>query len=560
MRPLTQALHDHELIVLRVIGEWWELDLTGADKGTSVRKLAEALSQLDMVQEKAYLPPEEADAFDDLIASGGRIPVSTFERTHGAVRMMGPAALEREEPWFDPASPAEALWYRGFLYRGFDETGDGLIEFYYLVEEFLAQFPQPDAPIAALKAETAAPVPPPDAPTAAPIAAPEVTETAVTDAVDDMTTLLAVAQQGLLHAAAVKQLAPLLLNPDPERRSLLLTLAKEMGMLRGNEANGFRPSRTAVSWLQQSREQQLRALVDAWSSSNWNDLCHTPDLRCEGDNWHNDPLLARAALLDALPRSDAWTRVADLVAQIKENNPDFQRPDGKYDTWYVRDLTRDEYVTGFDNWDRVEGRLLPFLLRGPLSWLGMVNTGMNEDGDLCFQLAPRARAWLADERAPENEVRVPLVVQPDGMIIAPHNVGRYQRFQAARIGEALPVKGGRPFQYRITPASLARAGEEGISPDRIVQFLAQAADQPTPPSVKRAITRWGERGVEGRLETAVILRVRDAAILDTLRQNPKTRDYIGESFGDLAAAIRADQWQAFRDAVAQLGLLLESNA
>ena len=32
MRALEQALNDHELIVLRVIGEWWEMDLTGLDK------------------------------------------------------------------------------------------------------------------------------------------------------------------------------------------------------------------------------------------------------------------------------------------------------------------------------------------------------------------------------------------------------------------------------------------------------------------------------------------------------------------------------------------------
>jgi hypothetical protein len=61
------------------------------------------------------------------------------------------------------------------------------------------------------------------------------------------------------------------------------------------------------------------------------------------------------------------------------------------------------------------------------------------------------------------------------------------------------------------------------------------------------------------LEAAVILRVRDAAILDTLRTNPKTRDLVDESLGELAATVRPQNWQKLCQAAAQLGLLLDSD-
>ena len=48
MRSLEQALTDHDLVLLRVIGEWWELDLTGEDKATSVKEVATALTRLDL--------------------------------------------------------------------------------------------------------------------------------------------------------------------------------------------------------------------------------------------------------------------------------------------------------------------------------------------------------------------------------------------------------------------------------------------------------------------------------------------------------------------------------
>ncbi len=547
MRSLEQALQDHELIVLRVIGEWWEMDLTGLDKVACVKTLAQSLAQLDMLQELLYLSPEEASALQDLIQAGGQVPVATFSRAHGEVRLMGPGRLEREEPWFDPISPAESLWYRGFLFRGFDETAEGLIEFYYLPDELLGQFPQAGGKPAAATAVSSPS-------SLQPVTSPKQVNTAVHDAVDDLTTLLAAAQTTNLGPETLGGIRPLLGDANPDRLSLLMTLADEMGLLRQTD-NNLRPTRTAVTWLKQSREAQLRDMAEAWSGSIWNDLCHTPGLRCEGEGWSNDPILARTTLLDHLPRDSDWYRLADLVAQIKDNDPDFQRPDGNYDTWYVRDVASDAYVTSFANWDVVEGRLLRFLVQGPLAWLGLVETGY--DGDDLFHLTARALGWLQGETPPADEVRVPLVVQADATVLVPHNADRYQRFQVARISEAEPTAVGQPYLYRLTPAALAGAQQQGIAADRILQFLAEASGRPLPASVKRSVARWAERGVEGRLETAVILRVREAGILETLRTNPKTRPFLGESLGDLAVMVRLNDWANLRAATAELGLLLD---
>jgi hypothetical protein len=555
MRSLEKALQEHELIVLRVIGEWWELDLTGQDKAACVAALVERLQQVDIVSELLYLPPDEAQALRDLAAAGGRLPVAKFGRRYGEVRLMGPGRLEREEPWFDPENVAEALWYRGFLYRGFDETADEIIEFYFLPTELLALFPneetaEPQPLTIAERAEPAA-----DSPLT-PAGAPVQYQTAVTDGVDDMTTMLALAQVGRLRP---ENLENLLFNADTDRRSLLLTLSEEMGLVKRQE-NRLRPTRTAVSWLRQSREAQLRELADAWSGSSWNDLCHTPGLACEGENWRNDPILARTALLELLPRRPDWYSLAALTELMRTENPDFQRPDGNYDTWYIRDKASGSYISGFENWALVEGRLLRFLLAGPMAWLGLVEiaTDDNNTADLLFRLTERALDWLNQQPVATEEVKVPLVVQPDALLLVPHNADRYQRFQAARITEPEPVTPGQPYPYRLTPQSLAYARKQGISPERVLDFLEQVSGRPVPAGVKRAIMRWAEKGVEGRLETAVILRVREESILDTLRQNPKTRDYIGESLGPLAATVRADDWPHLRQATAELGLFLEA--
>ncbi len=546
MRSLEQALQDHELIVLRVIGEWWEQDLTGADKKTAITVLSGALSQLDLAQELVYLPKEEAEALKALAAEGGRIPVGTFTRKFGEVRQMGPGRLEREEPWFEPVSSAESLWYRGLIYLAFD---DDMVEYFYLPNELLAQLPKAEAEPAAISAET------PEPPLTSSVQHPEKIHPAEISAVDDLTTLLALALTADLRTAAGGAFNTMLLNPDRERNAMLLTLAEEIGLVR-TKGNAIRPTRSAVDWLKESRDGQLYALAEAWVESAWNDLRHTPGLRCEGEGWSNDPKLARGALLEMLPRDTDWYRVGDLIASIKAESPDFQRPDGNYDTWYIRDEAQNVYLNGFESWELVEGRLLRFLLTGPMAWLGLVDSAEADDM-LVYRLTPRAVVWLNGDPPSQDEVAVPLVVQPDGTLLVPHNADRHRRFQTARIAKMDPVTPNKPFVYRLTPDSLTQAKAQGISAERVLTFLSDASGRPVPKSVQRAVARWSEKGVEGKLESAVILRVSDAAILDTLRNNPKTRDFIGESLGEFAAMVKRGEWEQFRAATAELGLLLD---
>jgi hypothetical protein len=551
MVDLKQALESHELIVLRVIGEWWELDLTGAQKPACVETVARALSGLDMALESAYLGPEEAAAFEDLVQAGGRLPVGAFERRHGQVRLMGPGRLEREEPWLDPVSPAEALWYRGFLYRGFDQgEGDELVEYYYLPEELMAPFEQPisRAPAAGEPERLS------------PSEEPERFREAAIWAVDDLTALLAAAQVEALDGGYRLMPPSWLVDPSLARLSLLATLAAERKLLR-RSGSTLRPRREIVAWLQRSRESQLRDLVDAWSGSAWNDLCHTPGLVCEGDGWENDPILARTALLDVLPRDSSWYSIADVVALIKANDPDFQRQDGNYNTWYIRDEHRGGYLAGFGSWDQVEGRLLHFLIEGPLFWLGMCDLAAETEQEPArFRLTQRALDWLDGREPPADEETAPIVVMDDATVMVPFNADRYRRFQVARVAEPQLVQAGLPFHYRLTPASLSTAREQGIDLKRIITFLQKADPRPLPASTRRALERWQERGTEARLEQWVILRAKEPAILEKLRSHPKTSPLLAETMGELAVAVRPGDWPELRAAAARLGLLLDTGA
>lgn len=67
---------------------------------------------------------------------------------------------------------------------------------------------------------------------------------------------------------------------------------------------------------------------------------------CGHGNWQNDPLQTRTTLLKMIGRLQPgnWYSMNDVVEAIKKTDADFQRPTGRYDTWYIRSTTSQEFL------------------------------------------------------------------------------------------------------------------------------------------------------------------------------------------------------------------------
>ncbi len=162
--------------------------------------------------------------------------------------------------------------------------------------------------------------------------------------------------------------------------------ANRMGWLRRTDDGSVQLTGNRVrAFMDQTRPEQRVTLWKAWRDSpDWNDLCRTPGLECaKAGNWSNDPVQTRAAVLRilAMLQPGAWYSQSEVIDAFKEAEPDFQRPTGDYDTWYIRRTDTQEFLKGFDQWDAVEGELLRFLLRGPLHWLQAMDLAEPSAGD-----------------------------------------------------------------------------------------------------------------------------------------------------------------------------------
>jgi hypothetical protein len=447
--------------------------------------------------------PESRDAIEALLKEGGELAEAQFSRQFGGIRQMGPAKLARETPWEFPESVAERLYYYGFIGRSFKGIGQQAHTVIYIPSDITPWLPQPENPAL----EAGLPVRPVLPPPAARV------QYADDSLLEDIGTLLGFLRTEPLRLTPagphpedidrfVQRLQVPFMEDDPYlnvRLALLLHLAKRLGWLRRGDDGSVQLTRNRVElFLDQPRAKQRRALWDAWlESPDWNDLCRTPGLECaETGNWKNDPRQTRAAALPLFAKlqPSAWYSQSEVIRAIRQTEPDFQRPTGNYDTWYIRSTTTQEFLKGFEQWDAVEGALLRFLIRGPLHWLGALHLAEPSAGDdYQFSLSEWGRVWLGQDAPPPHEASPrPTVVGDDFSVTLPLGTALADRY---RIEEFAAWQASYPhFVYQINQRSLKRAADAGIAVDKVLEFL-EAHARPLPAKVHAALARFsaGER-------------------------------------------------------------------
>jgi hypothetical protein len=323
-------------------------------------------------------------------------------------------------------------------------------------------------------------------------------------------------------------------------------------------------------FLEAGRAQALAHLAGAWfHAALFNELRLLPGVIVEGE-WQNDPVLARQSVLDflaTLPEAGRlfWSLDA-FVAAIRQAYPDFQRPAGDYDSWYVRDEVSGEYLRGFENWERVDGALVRYIIAGPLHWLGIVDLAWSASpGDAPTEArltAFRRSEWaeaLLHAQPPQGlaEETALLQVRSDARLVAPRLAPRAVRYQVARFSE-WEAEQGEEYLYRLTPRSLSRARMQGLKPNHLLGLLQRHA-QTVAPSLVKAIERWERAGVEARLENVLVLRLANPELLQTVRASKAGR-FLGEPLGPTAVIVKPGALEKVLAILAELGYLGESEA
>ena len=540
MPDFTESLQGRDLGHLSIIAKLWGIDLADQEVQAAIVHLRDCLLDAANVSKLvSSLEPEVKRALDDLCQHAGRLPWAQFSRAYGEVREMGPAKRDREHPYENPVSAVEGLWYRGLVARAFFDSPAGPEEFAYIPQDLLAFFNQGAREVAPMKGRPAS-------------AAEYAQVFSANDRLLDHTcTYLAAKRGGISLPETFMALAGEDLN---------LAILNGLLIVDGIIDSAGNPQTEAVrQFLEEGRGEALLRLFLGWKGSpTINELHLLPGLVMEG-KWENDPVRARNAVLGwvSLLEAGIWWNLGSFIAAVKQRDPDFQRPGGDYDTWFIKDQQSGAYLRGFDHWDEVDGRLIRYLIAGPLHWLGVVDLAYPEPGQevTAFRLSRWSRALLKDEVPSglplENET---LVTRSDARIGARRLVPRSVRYQLARFCD-WEKEAPDGYTYRISPASLARARQQGLKVSQLITLLNRSA-KAVPPSLLKAIQRWEKQGSEARLEKMTVLRVSSEEILQALKTSRAAR-FLGEPLGPVTIAIKPGAMEKVLAVLAELGYLGE---
>jgi hypothetical protein len=92
----------------------------------------------------------------------------------------------------------------------------------------------------------------------------------------------------------------------------------------------------------------------------------------------SDPRISDEPHQRSIPQGKWWSLPA-FVKAIKEKFPDYQRPAGDYDSWFIKRASDGQFLRGFAYWDVVDGALIKYLIQ-TLHLLGRLHLAAPEEG------------------------------------------------------------------------------------------------------------------------------------------------------------------------------------
>jgi hypothetical protein len=521
---------------LRIVARLWGLELESNDADPAAEELAAALLDPEPVRETMeILPPDASSALKTLAASNGKMEWSSFARRFGEIREMGAGKRDRERPHLKPISSAETLFYFGFLAKAFFDSDKGAQEFAYIPEDLLELLK-----LEGFEEKKGEPLGRPATPVERTFEIP-----ASDYILDDATTLLAALRLGRSDFQTDVQL------------SALLTTA---GLLKKE----IPQAEKVKAFLEAPRADALKLLVDAWKSSQtFDELRLIPSLICEGE-WKNQPQVTREFLLDlvnVIPQNKWWS-IPAFIRAIKEKYPDFQRPAGDYDSWFIKRASDGQYLRGFAYWDQVDGGLVKQFIH-VLHWLGVADLAAPEEGKdaAAFKIQSKFEGdALSESKGQKSDLRPStfdrkITVTSNGKITVSRFFSRAVRYQISRFCEWEEPKLDE-YHYQVTARSLSHAKAQGLQAGQLLALLVKYTNAAVPPALVKAFKQWEAHGTEARVKNLLVLRVAKPEIVDELRKS-KAGKFLGEVLSPTAVVIKNGAESKVLAALAEMGLLAE---
>lgn len=375
--------------------------------------------------------------------------------------------------------------------------------------------------------------------------------------------------------------------------SFYRTTLGQAGLLEVGSDRQLRITPSALRFVSLSPFRQVQVLLDAWIESEVNELQALGHLRCErratapstrpGADRIRQAHRFLVDLLRAKVRPGNWYSLADISHAVRHSDVEFlfswldPAPYrwGGYETYSERrpmsfpsysGLTledsrgRSRSLVMGEDWDLVEGAFIRAVFQGPLSWLGIVECGMTDQGSPWFTLTPLgaqalelAGSIVAPDVAEITANAGALIVQPnfEVVIYAPEERPELL-YHVDRFAEKVSVD--RLAIYRLTAPSVATGLQLGLGIEDVINLLEGAAREPVPQNVTFTLRDWARRFEEVHwVRNAWLIEASSATVLDRWLEEPALAAVVERRLSPTVALCRGERPPDLLDRLAALG-------
>jgi len=537
MRNLATCLREYPPIFLQALARLWLVEEPATAKDELAGQIASAMVAPGAVRPLLdSLGSVAREALAYVATKGGAVRGYLLTRRYGKIRPLGPNPLRRLEPWTHPENPSESLYYRGLIYRSYDILGDYHGEVLFIPPQLMAALP----PLKYVHPSF----------NVIPVEAPASQQSDGDSLATDVLAILVYLRREevlwtrdqFLTPGDLSALRPRLRGAASPARLTMIQRLMRGARLVVRQKRLVRPGRQAKHWLRSNTFERSQTLFETWRrDKGGHELRFVEGLRWESASGPYDAPAVRETILSRLAEcpQDEWVSLASFVAALKNTIPDYLRPTGDYDSWYVRDTRTKRFLTGFESWDQVEGRLAAYLLTHPLRWLGVVATGPVEGSppDCAFRLLPAGLALLQLRTSEAPAARTqPCTVDGDFVTRLAPDSSLYDRYQLERFAE-WQGESDSSLSYRLTRESVWRGQAQGIEVAQIIAFLRRITDDRLPGEVLRALAEWGDRYGKVLLHSSFLIETVDEATMGHLQADPELAGLLAQQVSPRAALV-----------------------
>ena len=540
---ITQCLEAQPWRWLRAICRTHGLPFaSNTTKEQAVQKLLPVLANPPTIQATwDVISAEARAALRALAENGGQMPRAEFIARFGPIRPCKPWRADApKRPWQMPISPAEVLAYRGLIFAlnlGTTRRPSWAIVLPDEIHSALAVYL--DQPLTAGLKPTPTPLSP------------------VADLTDDLFTFLAFLNRRdvrPLHSrwlppTEIRCLAPHLTGLDSlpdgvrsERRVPYLAfihyLAERAGLV-GPSAGLLKPTLLARDWLRLPRAGRIQRLWEAWCGEDKDSKVwlryQLPAVR------NDDPLPRFHGLLKALATCEPGHAypLDDFLHALGQYAPALFRP-------YADSLWSGGAPADFHD---AATTCLRSLLTGPLAWFGVLRIANGESAIVSLSplgaalLGREDGAWPQDVTAPagtpllrvhyeEQDETPALIVEASPALPLP------DRFTLESI---VPPERDAAGRYCLTRERFLRAMQRGYTLEDFLALLERGTGDALRPIELGTLYRWAEDFEQVRIYPALLMTVRDPALLRELCAVRRIRQKLGKTLSARTITVNASR-------------------